>query len=1441
MWPTPQDYNEAVQQPQLCFSDPDLMKSRVELNHLGLPRPMTGAFASVYRLSNIQGTSWAVRCFLEQRDDMKERYEAIMSSVNSSGCDLFAKFQYLERGVKIRSDWYPILKMEWIEGESLDKYLDRHVKTRTKVAALHKHFRELVASLKQAGIAHGDLQHGNILVTDSGLKLIDYDDMFVEQLKGKVSHELGHRNFQHPARSYNHFSEDLDNFAVWVIDLSLKALVVDSDLWRELKGGDDCLLFRHRDFKDPLDSMVLNHLCEHEEPDLQQSALLFREVLRLKPSVVPDYQSDLRFVSHLVNQQNLEVIADSESEIYGDPSSNEIQSSRASSFQNYDEWLSSVAQKNQTAKKAGKAVDRLNQSVAKSTKRMWRTMVSHVAPGAWTRGAVDEGNREFDEGNYSEAVRLYNDAVDVLKRNPSKQPELLCEVLVQLGYCHLEKDQLGTAAHYFREAQKLASPQGPLGEEHLQATLLLAATYFESEQLERAFGELSQATGNALILPDVVSRQRHGPFGRRLTLQKMMTELGHSYLAANNFNYAYAAYRAAMNACQWIKDVAQVQEANVTIARAAGGFCSAKVAEKEVEEALKIFCEMTKVETDSAILRDLIRCELKGALKADWKFAELMRALGHHLDTRGLTDQAREAYSASLAVLRVCTNTGKLALKMADCLLGLERSTEAVAVIRDCSDWDKGHSPELACQVAQMKDFGHALVVSAVVFDDDTQRHRYRCLDALVQNCPGPLEFERSLGCLEGSQIVDKLAFAELMMEFARDLHRLGRNKIAKVAYAAAFKSFKRSNASEAYGPSLMECLLAMGDPDVAANLLIEGGKMESMVRLMVNVMISQRNYDRTAICELMVKVAQVQMAKPPSSVTEEEIKQTISLLEWCAGDEYKEIVESTRLNAERWVENRELAFAHSLVEQGKFASALELFEKHEGPTGPNGILVQELWILRYISAAIIDRDRGYVNVTDGYAFGCALELLNNLRDRRALSPSFAVKVAELIRSAKSTGAEGYVEAVYSIFCECGRGFEHAVLSLRDCLSPTIRDTIEKRLNIKGNESFHVLISDGRFEFAIESPQDRGETVASNAGSDSWRLLNRTYFLIEREEFRQAISELERLLQTTEDKGLAFDASILSGYCYLLLLEELRAECAFKRALRSAILTQDQFRIDKASLCISSLYMSREKQRMLRQLIDPAITPRDLLKLATQQIGKQLRNVESLPDVLALSLLSRVDRGDRGAYASGRARRAVLALLRVKNKAHRLHIVSCLDAIGKHSCAAIVLKKHLDDFGFDPDVEQLLATLARRHIKSPELSRICTLYQTMDFHIHVERAQEEFVVNTTAKALCGQVPRRMLLDVRQDLLAMYGRNKLTGDFCSTLAATIVNSIAGDITGERRDRFLNDLLGISRVVEKVNGSAASIMRECLERLNPLPVDEKYRKAMEEELFLVADQT
>jgi hypothetical protein len=60
-WPTPQEYNEAIQNPQFNFHDEELKAGIVELNKLGLPQPSTGAFASVYRMK-CGARNVAVRC-----------------------------------------------------------------------------------------------------------------------------------------------------------------------------------------------------------------------------------------------------------------------------------------------------------------------------------------------------------------------------------------------------------------------------------------------------------------------------------------------------------------------------------------------------------------------------------------------------------------------------------------------------------------------------------------------------------------------------------------------------------------------------------------------------------------------------------------------------------------------------------------------------------------------------------------------------------------------------------------------------------------------------------------------------------------------------------------------------------------------------------------------------------------------------------------------------------------------------------------------------------------------------------------------------------------------------------------------------------------------------------------------------------------------------------
>jgi len=49
-WPSPTEFNEAVQSPQTAFSDDDLRRTQPVANPLGLISPYSGNFADVYQL-----------------------------------------------------------------------------------------------------------------------------------------------------------------------------------------------------------------------------------------------------------------------------------------------------------------------------------------------------------------------------------------------------------------------------------------------------------------------------------------------------------------------------------------------------------------------------------------------------------------------------------------------------------------------------------------------------------------------------------------------------------------------------------------------------------------------------------------------------------------------------------------------------------------------------------------------------------------------------------------------------------------------------------------------------------------------------------------------------------------------------------------------------------------------------------------------------------------------------------------------------------------------------------------------------------------------------------------------------------------------------------------------------------------------------------------------
>ncbi|MBX9695042.1 MAG: hypothetical protein K2Z81_21840, partial [Cyanobacteria bacterium] len=285
-WPTPQDYNEAVQNPHLCFTDKELSQGEVETNSLGLPKAMTGAFASVYKIYK-GDTAWAVRCFLTNRPLQKRRYELLSEFISFDKLNCTVPFYYIDDGIKVQGQWYPILKMQWIDGPTFGQFIDENYSDSQKIKSLRQQFNEMVNEIEKAGVAHGDLQHGNIIVTDNGLRLVDYDALFVPALKGEVSFEFGHPNFQHPDRKPEHFDPSVDNFSTWLIDASLLAIMVDPRLYKLLDGGDDNIIFKQRDLASPDTSDAFHLLLDHPVSEVRYFTSLLVRMLWASPESIP--------------------------------------------------------------------------------------------------------------------------------------------------------------------------------------------------------------------------------------------------------------------------------------------------------------------------------------------------------------------------------------------------------------------------------------------------------------------------------------------------------------------------------------------------------------------------------------------------------------------------------------------------------------------------------------------------------------------------------------------------------------------------------------------------------------------------------------------------------------------------------------------------------------------------------------------------------------------------------------------------------------------------------------------------------------------------------------------------------------------------------------------------------------------------------------------------
>lgn len=511
-WPNPQDYNEAIQFPSVCFTDRELCRAQIELTALGLPRPITGAFASVYKLKGSAGETWAVRCFHNDIPELERRYTNVLAVLESTNPHWALKTEFIAKGIKVQGRWYPIVKMAWADGLPLDRYIAKHGSNQERVNKLAVKLKDVLTGMQEIGIAHGDLQHGNILVVEDEIKLIDYDGLFVPALTGMQSAELGHANYQHPYRTREHFGSYIDNFPGWLISISLMSIAADPELLAYSKDR-ECLLFGHADLIKAYESELFTRLLEHPEQEISRAAKTLMKLLNTPVEFVPALDASDNDILELPALDPAEQMRLMDEICKSEP------------FRNIERPPAlSALEKLSATKRADK--NKLGQLFRQASAKGSAILSSMLQQRLNSQMLAEKGDSAFSAGRYQEAIQAYVKAVAEIpaeaeaqkKKYPDMERKTISvsmypevrkyvnesdfprrfdyekfedDLNLRLGTCQLLIDNAAAAVFHYKSVLKKHQFQ-PVAVEVLDATVGLMLSYCQLGREKEAAGLIDE-------------------------------------------------------------------------------------------------------------------------------------------------------------------------------------------------------------------------------------------------------------------------------------------------------------------------------------------------------------------------------------------------------------------------------------------------------------------------------------------------------------------------------------------------------------------------------------------------------------------------------------------------------------------------------------------------------------------------------------------------------------------------------------------------------------------------------------------------------------------------------------------------------------------------------------------------------------------------------------
>jgi hypothetical protein len=295
--PSNTDYIQAVQQPKVAFQRADLQMRCASRNRMNMPISWSGNFAIVFRLDG-PPKPLALRCFTQPVTQTQERYRAysnfLRGQVPANLRRSLLSLEFLDAGMRVGAQSVPVILMEWQEGEDLLEWIKSHASQPRRLQALRDAFRSLLADMERCGFVHGDLQHGNVMVSSQGHPvLVDYDNLLVPGAKAFGPSNQGLPGFQHPAVNAKTDHRLLDRMPALVIYSALEILSDAPELapgWDQIDG----LVFQAKDLAHPRGSQLFQAMEAH--PRFQGFGLHLVKALESTVERVPTLEAFLKEV-----------------------------------------------------------------------------------------------------------------------------------------------------------------------------------------------------------------------------------------------------------------------------------------------------------------------------------------------------------------------------------------------------------------------------------------------------------------------------------------------------------------------------------------------------------------------------------------------------------------------------------------------------------------------------------------------------------------------------------------------------------------------------------------------------------------------------------------------------------------------------------------------------------------------------------------------------------------------------------------------------------------------------------------------------------------------------------------------------------------------------------------------------------------------------------------